>query len=450
MSTADAEHTLTLKNTTQNDSGDYYVHVGQFSHKIQLTITEPSMAVNMDEKNTYMDAIKTGIEVRQYVRIQVIGKDRVGKTSLVRRLLFLEDGSYDGKSTDGIEVDRKCQIRRKDGQWFVGDVETEKKERIKRIHLAVNTKQNKSISKLSQLPTEEYVSDLEKKKMEQKQNATSEYFEIEETHNFQDTLISDDNVIEKEPFDVLSKINDDTQHASITLAASTSDGKQSSIPDKMEKQQNNDLKNHELVPNSSDQITEMMVSKMDEILAYAKIEKDKMKSEGLVECGIWDFAGQKDYYATHQTFFTPNAIYLLVADIEDDIKPITHNEDDCNCIGDYIDFWFDSVHCFCKDRSAMKLCPPVVMVCTGTDKFEKVEDRKKEYEANIRQVFGKQKKSDHRRGIYFISNTNFRAEDKKEIKRLRKHISDIALEMNYFAEKLPTKWIQLENALEHV
>lgn len=39
MSTADAQHTLTLKNTTKNDSGDYYVHVGQFSHKIQLTIT---------------------------------------------------------------------------------------------------------------------------------------------------------------------------------------------------------------------------------------------------------------------------------------------------------------------------------------------------------------------------------------------------------------------------
>lgn len=39
MSPANAQHTLTLKNTTQSDSGDYYVHVGQFSKKIQLTIT---------------------------------------------------------------------------------------------------------------------------------------------------------------------------------------------------------------------------------------------------------------------------------------------------------------------------------------------------------------------------------------------------------------------------
>lgn len=68
-----------------------------------------------------MDAIKSGIETRQYVRIQVIGKYRVGKTSLVRRLLFLEDGEYDGISTDGIEIIRKCQIKRNDGQWFVGE-----------------------------------------------------------------------------------------------------------------------------------------------------------------------------------------------------------------------------------------------------------------------------------------------------------------------------------------
>lgn len=72
---------------------------------------------------------------------------------------------------------------------------------------------------------------------------------------------------------------------------------------------------------------------MDEILADAQTETEKMKSEGLIECGIWDFAGQKDYYATHQTFFTPYAIYLLVADIEVDVNLITHNEDDCKCIG---------------------------------------------------------------------------------------------------------------------
>lgn len=39
MSTVDTQHTLTLKNTIESDSGDYYVHAGQFSKKIQLDIT---------------------------------------------------------------------------------------------------------------------------------------------------------------------------------------------------------------------------------------------------------------------------------------------------------------------------------------------------------------------------------------------------------------------------
>lgn len=77
--------------------------------------------LSADERHTYMHAIKSGTEVRQYVRIQVVGKDCVGKTSLVRRLLFLEKGEYGGKSTDGIDISRKCQIRNSDGAWIVGE-----------------------------------------------------------------------------------------------------------------------------------------------------------------------------------------------------------------------------------------------------------------------------------------------------------------------------------------
>lgn len=74
-------------------------------------------------------------------------------------------------------------------------------------------------------------------------------------------------------------------------------------------------------------------------------------------------------------------------------------------------------------------------------------DLKSKYDEKFQRVLGTQRKADHRRGIYFISNTEFLEEDFKEIKRLRKHISDIAKQMTYFAEKLPTRWIQLESAL---
>ncbi|CAG2205049.1 unnamed protein product [Mytilus edulis] len=125
---------------------------------------------------------------------------------------------------------------------------------------------------------------------------------------------------------------------------------------------------------NTDDITDAMISEMDTIILDAKNQKELMTSEGLVKCGIWDFAGQRDYYATHQTFFTPHAIYIIVADITEDIKPFKQNEE-FNSIEDYIDFWFDCIHCFCENDSdhGDQLCPPVLMVCTGTDKVYEVQ-----------------------------------------------------------------------------
>ncbi|VDI69491.1 Hypothetical predicted protein [Mytilus galloprovincialis] len=75
---------------------------------------------------------------------------------------------------------------------------------------------------------------------------------------------------------------------------------------------------------TDDQITDAMIDHMGEILLAGKIKEDK--SEDLVECGIWDFAGRKDYYVAHQTFFIQKAIYILVADIRETIGPIQDDE----------------------------------------------------------------------------------------------------------------------------
>lgn len=72
------------------------------------------------ERNIYIEAMKLGTEKSRYVRIQVIGKHRVGKTSIVRRLL---NKSHDGTSTDGLEINKNCQIRIRDGEWIVGEGE---------------------------------------------------------------------------------------------------------------------------------------------------------------------------------------------------------------------------------------------------------------------------------------------------------------------------------------
>jgi hypothetical protein len=44
--------------------------------------------------------------------------------------------------------------------------------------------------------------------------------------------------------------------------------------------------------------------------------------EDLAEVRILDFAGQYEFYATHQTFLNKNAIYLLALDMSKDLKGI--------------------------------------------------------------------------------------------------------------------------------
>ena len=49
-------------------------------------------------------------------------------------------------------------------------------------------------------------------------------------------------------------------------------------------------------------------------------------NDDLADCRFWDFAGQREYYATHQTFLSPNAIYLLTMSLKDIIPRISQLE----------------------------------------------------------------------------------------------------------------------------
>lgn len=58
-------------------------------------------------------------EKRYFVRIMIVGKETVGKTCLLRRLL--KESIEDVSSTDGIDiVVRRCKINIEDGKWTIG------------------------------------------------------------------------------------------------------------------------------------------------------------------------------------------------------------------------------------------------------------------------------------------------------------------------------------------
>ncbi|VDI39896.1 Hypothetical predicted protein [Mytilus galloprovincialis] len=103
----------------QNESGN--VKKTSYDHKDNTRSKDAHEIPNKNEIKEYMDAIQSRYEVRKYVRIQVIGKDGVGKTSLVRRLL--NQDCKDVTSTDGIDISRKCHIKESDGTWMFANGE---------------------------------------------------------------------------------------------------------------------------------------------------------------------------------------------------------------------------------------------------------------------------------------------------------------------------------------
>ena len=65
----------------------------------------------------YRNLLMKGKEKRYYVKIYFVGKQGVGKTSLMRRLLNEDIG--DVESTDGLDIVKRCKIRVSDGKWIV-------------------------------------------------------------------------------------------------------------------------------------------------------------------------------------------------------------------------------------------------------------------------------------------------------------------------------------------
>lgn len=93
------------------------------SHSIFKLISVLPEAINQlseRDKTRYNKLMQTEkTEKRYFLRTMIVGKETVGKTCLMRRLL--KEDISDVISTDGVDiVVRKCKINIEDGKWIIG------------------------------------------------------------------------------------------------------------------------------------------------------------------------------------------------------------------------------------------------------------------------------------------------------------------------------------------
>ncbi|XP_071147607.1 uncharacterized protein [Mytilus edulis] len=366
-------------------------------------------------------------EKRYFVRIMIVGKESAGKTCLLRRLL--NESISDVPSTDGVDiVVRRCKINIEDGKWTIGQEIDDKQERMDRA-LSPNGKtqmddiESTKRTKVSTKSTQSEINVLVNKS-------------IDVNNGYPIDITADD----------LAENRDDAAMQVDQINYSTINHPDNTASNKTDKK--NGMKIN--MDNNQSSLLVMPVDLMANVFTKSTA---KPQRNLYALCELWDFAGQKEFYATHQAFLTSSAVYLVVAEMKDDIfseEKKTKCSADFQHIGEYIDFWFDSIHCHRTTNeldSNRHYDPPILLVFTGKDKYNKADfkKRKEELHKQIDKVFGHQSKYHHLHDQFYLSN---KEDTDKEFEKLRFAIFETAGKMKIWGEAFPLKWILLEHLIE--
>ncbi|VDI64498.1 Hypothetical predicted protein [Mytilus galloprovincialis] len=116
----------------------------------------------------------------------------------------------------------------------------------------------------------------------------------------------------------------------------------------------------------------------------------------------------------------------------------------------YVDFWFDSIHCHrtVNERASKgHFDPPILLVFTGKDEYNKIEFEKREKELNdqIEHAFRYKSKHSHLHERFFLSNIE---DVDDEFEKLRYAVFENAEKMDMWGKSFPLKWIILEHLIE--
>ncbi|VDI29220.1 Hypothetical predicted protein [Mytilus galloprovincialis] len=379
---------------------------------------------HMLKLNKLMKSSET--ENRYFVRVMIVGKESAGKTCLMRRLL--NEGISDVSSTDGVDIIvRRCKINIEDGKWTIGNEIDDKNERINR---ALSSNEKTKIDATEGSNRKKYPA----KSIpfgEKESNAsviTSNDFPI---------YIAPEGSAEEKATQILQE--DETNNRTISHFDEISSDK---IHRTTETKENLDKNEPSLLL--------MPENLMSEVFSKSTV---KTQRNLYALCELWDFAGQKEFYATHQAFLTSSAVYLVVADMENDIikQDKSQFSADFQHIGDYIDFWFDSIHCHrTVDERASHghFDPPILLVFTGKDKYNKTKTsvnnwRKRtyfgpsHYECAMLNIFGTPSHP-----------VTVEVDTDKEFENFRFAIFDTARKKNNWGKAVPLKWFLLEHLIQ--
>ncbi|XP_071179589.1 uncharacterized protein [Mytilus edulis] len=458
------------------------------------TLVEKDKDDIMKEEDKEKNILHNARVKHYFARVMFIGKHGAGKTSLRRRLLWRKKEDVVGtESTDGIEIS-KCMINVQDGKWRPCDKTDEGlarsiqyvflNEQIKTEDSVVNKKESSNTKNdiMTKEGENDKVSNFNKsgnkniasKRVEQDETSTdtedrktSKTEKMDTPANIntkqsgeaaeqktQDTVEQDKNKIEKSKHkedgdlyksefqnDVDVKSNNESDGSS---DISSNEDFTEEIEEELDLNENDEQNNDDNILEKLNKIT------YDIVKQYVKHSALKQPAETFASCWLWDFAGQKDFYATHQAFLSSSAVYVLVADsIEfSNIEALWMDFEES---AQYVRFWCDVIHCYWSTTAIKRwLEPAIVIVHTNKDNHKDELEQKKHHKKfieNIGRVLKEQDPKKHIREIYYISNTE---DDDNSFQKIREFISKLTMDMKGWGTEIPFTWLLLQQVIEQL
>ena len=197
-----------------------------------------------------------------------------------------------------------------------------------------------------------------------------------------------------------------------------------------------------------------VMQRVVEYLKHMKLE-DEIKAEEYT-LSLWDFAGQHLYYASHQVFMSPRALYILVCNLNKNLeeeaepyfvqgvneKKLENPNKETNL--DNLLSWLVSVHNIRPTSDAIVkgpenlsyLRPPVFIVGTHADKPVKdVQEMKK----CIQKSLTKKTYQQHLiKPLFIVDNTKSLKDD--QVQALQAKILEVLKLEPYMKEELPIRY----------
>ncbi|XP_071142170.1 cyclic GMP-binding protein C-like [Mytilus edulis] len=360
--------------------------------------TEIKLMADKRSIDLYLKLLQSGYELKRDIRLVVVGKKGAGKTSLIRRLFGEE--ITDVTSTNGIEIHKiKCKAMSDDGIWNKQEENNEDTQTQERL-------------------LKQYVGKLQDKRPIQ---------EPVESH----IAIQGNTPVTS--FDESKKSETESeQHKTLK-------------PPEVAEPRSEPPVNSQQPNKSSDQ-----AAKDIETMLSAQSKIDVHDKEEYATFFLWDFAGDEEFYHTHQTFLSQDAMYLVVTKLNE--------ADDPNARA-LFRLWMDSIHCYSRldegnntsDKTTVcAIDPPVVIVGTWKDAVTSETDTTK-IEIACRKNLLKytnelaDDERGHLRCEYFISNKD---DECSAFQQIRQNILNLARGMRTWNLKYPLKFIQLERRLQ--